>query len=507
MIKKKTFYNFGFHCFGGGIGRRAGFKIQFWQQSVGSIPTRSTIVKLFRLYLNNLTSFEIMKRFNILFPLIFVFCEAIIITFVSSLMHYLTFSDWSYYNLLIVIFWIIAVIYTKSYNIGRGVSYVNTIYTALKSIFILFSVVAIGNLFVNNSPFSIKSIFFALSIFTSSILSFRILTHFILDRYRSYGGNITNVAIFGYDKMGKNFFKTIKQNPHLGYRSNGIFSYKLKKNKINDIPNLGTFDNFYKSYSQFQEIYMSSKIPIKNQQKLIDFCDKNFVPVKLLPELVNYEYKNFFIKKFYNIPVIDINMLPLDMWYNKILKRIFDIIFSLLVLTFFVSWMYVIFGIIIKTQSRGPVLFKQRRHGIGGSIFYCYKFRTMVVNNEEDTKFADNKDSRLTKFGKFLRISALDEMPQFLNVLIGDMSVVGPRPHPIKLNDQFSSKVNKFSKRHQFKPGITGLAQIQGYRGKIYGFYDMSSRVKLDRYYFKNWSIFFDLKICFKTVLGIMKIA
>mgnify|MGYP002828202027 CR=1 FL=1 len=141
-----------------------------------------------------------------------------------------------------------------------------------------------------------------------------------------------------------------------------------------------------------------------------------------------------------------------------------------------------------------------------GEVFFIVINLELWLNDEEDTKFADNKDSRLTKFGKFLRISALDEMPQFLNVLIGDMSVVGPRPHPIKLNDQFSSKVNKFRKRHQFKPGITGLAQIQGYRGKIYGFYDMSSRVKLDRYYFKNWSIFFDLKICFKTVLGIIKI-
>ena len=131
-------------------------------------------------------------------------------------MHYLTFSTWSSYNSIIVLFWLVTVIYTKSYNIGRGINYLNTITLALKSIFILFSVVAIGNLFVNYYAFSIKSIFLALSIFTFSIITFRILTHFILDSYRSYGGNITNVAIFGYDKMGKNFFKTIKQYPHLG---------------------------------------------------------------------------------------------------------------------------------------------------------------------------------------------------------------------------------------------------------------------------------------------------
>ena len=446
-----------------------------------------------------------MRRFNVLFPVLFVTCEALIISFVSSLMHYLTFSSWSFYNTLIVIFWVITVIYTKSYNIGRGVNYLITIKLALKSIFILFSFVAIGNLFVDLYTFSIKSIFFALSFFILSVLSFRVITHFVLDSYRSYGGNITNVAIFGYDKMGKNFFKTLKQYPHLGYRCNGIFSLKTKKFKIIDIPDLGSLNIFYNNYNQFQEIFISTKIPYSIQKDLIDFCDKKLISVKLLPELVNYDFKNFFIKKFYNIPVIDVNQLPLDLWYNQLLKRIFDVVFSFMILIFFVSWMYLIFGIIIKFQSKGPILFIQRRHGIGGNIFNCYKFRTMVINSEEDTKFADNNDVRLTKFGKFLRVSALDEMPQFLNVLIGNMSVVGPRPHPIKLNEEFSKKIDKFDKRHQFKPGITGLAQINGFRGKIYGFHDMNSRVKLDRYYYKYWTIFFDLKICFKTFFGILR--
>jgi putative colanic acid biosynthesis UDP-glucose lipid carrier transferase len=364
---------------------------------------------------------------------------------------------------------------------------------------------AIGNLFVEYYTFSITSIFFALAIFTLSILSFRVLTHFILDSYRSYGGNITNVAIFGYDKMGRNFYKTLKNYPHLGYRSNGIFSLKTKKGKINDIPNLGSLNIFYKNYKQCQEIFISAKVPFSIQKDLIEFCDKKFIPVKLLPELVNYEFKNFFIKKLYNVPVIDINMLPLDLWYNKLLKRIFDVLFSLFILIFFVSWMYIIFGIIIKLQSKGPILFVQRRHGIGGVVFNCYKFRTMILNDQEDTKFADNSDKRLTKFGRFLRISAFDEMPQFINVLIGNMSVVGPRPHPIKLNNDFSNKIDRFSKRHQFKPGITGLAQVQGFRGKIYNFHDMNSRIKLDRYYFKHWTFFFDLKICFKTFFGILR--
>ena len=129
----------------------------------------------------------------------------------------------------------------------------------------------------------------------------------------------------------------------------------------------------------------------------------------------------------------------------------------------------------------------------------------MVINDDFDKVFADNNDKRLTSFGKILRISALDEMPQFINVLLGNMSVVGPRPHPILLNNQYSEKIQKFDKRHQFKPGITGLAQISGFRGKIKNYHDMSSRVKLDRYYFKNWSIFFDLKIFFQTIFKLIR--
>ena len=234
----------------------------------------------------------------------------------------------------------------------------------------LFSVVAIGNLFVDYYTFSIRSILFSVFVFTIFTLVFRLLTHFILDSYRSYGGNIKNIAIIGYDKMGKTFYNTIKNNPHLGLRSNGIFFYK-SKSVIKNVPENGSINKFYNNYEQYNEVFISTKIPLKTQKEIIDFCDRNLIPVKLLPELVNYEFKNFFIKKLYNIPVIEVNQLPLDIWYNQVIKRFFDIVFSLFVLTFFVSWMYVVFGMIIKLQSRGPIIFSQRRHGLGGKVFCC----------------------------------------------------------------------------------------------------------------------------------------
>ena len=444
-----------------------------------------------------------LTRFNTFFPLLFIISEFIIIYLVTKLMHYLTFADWTIYNTLIISFWIFLSIYTKAFNIGRGVSYLITIKSSLKSVFVLFSTISIVSLFLNLYEFKMTSIGLALLVFTLSITLGRLLIHAILDKYRAYGGNIKNVAIIGSDKKGIEFYKTIAQNLHLGIRSKGIYANSFNSNI--SIPYLGTIKDFYNNSRNIDEIYISDDISKKLKKELIQFSDLNLIKVRILPELINYEFKNFFISKLINIPIIEVNQLPLDLWYNKILKRSFDVFISSIVILFILSWMIPLIGIIIKLQSRGPILFTQSRHGIGGSTFKCYKFRSMVINNVSDRVFADDNDKRLTRIGKILRISALDEIPQFINVFLGDMSIVGPRPHPVLLNNQYSEKIEKFEKRHEFRPGITGLAQISGFRGKIKNYYDMSSRVKLDRYYFKNWSLLLDFKIFFQTILKLIR--
>ena len=444
-----------------------------------------------------------LSRFNTFFPLLFITSEFIIIYLVTKLMHYLTFAEWSIYNTLIISFWILLSIYTKAFNIGRGVSYLTTIKSAFKSVFVLFSTISIVSLFLNLYEFTMTSIGLALLFFTLSITLGRLLIHAILDKYRAYGGNIKNVAIIGSDKKGIEFYKTIVQNLHLGIRSKGIYANSLKPNI--SIPYLGTIKDFYNNSGNIDEIYISDDISKKLKKELIQFSDLNLIKVRILPDLINYEFKNFFISKLINIPVIEVNQLPLDLWYNKILKRSFDILISSIVIIFVLSWMIPLIGIMIKLQSKGPILFTQSRHGIAGSTFKCFKFRSMVVNSKSDRVFADNNDKRLTRFGKILRISALDEMPQFINVFLGDMSIIGPRPHPILLNNKYSEKIEKFGKRHEFRPGITGLAQISGFRGKIKNYHDMSSRVKLDRYYFKNWSLYLDFKIFFHTAFKLIR--
>ena len=195
-----------------------------------------------------------------------------------------------------------------------------------------------------------------------------------------------------------------------------------------------------------------------------------------------------------------INTKPLTNIFNAVLKRAFDIVFSGFIIIFLLSWMYPLFALIIKLQSRGPVIYKQLREGKDGVHFMCLKFRTMHLNDESDYSWTKLNDPRVTKSGVFLRRTSLDEFPQFLNVFLGNMSIVGPRPHPIQLNDLYRNRVEKFSLRHQTKPGITGLSQMKGYRGSITNYHQMSSRVKLDRFYIQNWTFLFDLKIILLTI-------
>jgi len=169
------------------------------------------------------------------------------------------------------------------------------------------------------------------------------------------------------------------------------------------------------------------------------------------------------------------------------------------------SWLYPLVALLIKLDSKGPVLFKQYRTGKGNNDFMCYKFRTMHINNHVESKQATKDDNRITRFGKFLRKSSIDELPQFFNVLKGNMSVVGPRPHMSSHTREYSRRIEKFMSRHFVKPGITGLAQAKGFRGETRDLVHMKNRVKLDRFYVENWSLLFDLKIILLTTVSLYK--
>ena len=182
-------------------------------------------------------------------------------------------------------------------------------------------------------------------------------------------------------------------------------------------------------------------------------------------------------------------------------KRVFDLVFATIVVVLLLSWLVPLIACLIKLESSGPTFFKQLRTGKNGKAFYCLKFRSMAVNAASETKQASRGDQRITKVGAFLRRNSLDELPQFINVLKGDMSVVGPRPHMLRHTEDYSKAILNFMDRHQVKPGITGLAQVSGYRGETKELETMAKRVEADMRYLQNWSFWLDLKIVALTVV------
>jgi putative colanic acid biosynthesis UDP-glucose lipid carrier transferase len=197
---------------------------------------------------------------------------------------------------------------------------------------------------------------------------------------------------------------------------------------------------------------------------------------------------------------LSLRTIPIDKPLNQFIKRAFDIFLSVAVLVGILSWLTPLLAILIKLDSKGTVFFKQKRNGLDYHEFYCYKFRSMRDNKEADIEQVSKNDSRITRVGSFLRKTSMDELPQFINVLKGDMSVVGPRPHMVSHTHMYAERIDKFMVRHFIKPGITGLAQVSGYRGEIETDEDIVNRVKFDIFYVENWSLFLDIKIVFNTI-------
>lgn len=240
-------------------------------------------------------------------------------------------------------------------------------------------------------------------------------------------------------------------------------------------------------------------------KKIIDFGLNRLIKVKLIEDSISSKSIPVELLQYENVAKLDKGAVPLDDPTNRILKRSFDLLFSSLVITLILSWVLPILYLLIKLESKGPFLFKQERAGRNNKIFLCFKIRTMIVNNDSDTRQATKNDERITKTGKILRKTSLDEIPQFFNVFKGEMSVIGPRPHPLKLNTQFSTKIERLMSRHYVKPGITGLAQCLGYRGETKNVIDMENRIRMDRYYIENWSFGLDLRIVFLTILSLLR--
>jgi Undecaprenyl-phosphate glucose phosphotransferase len=238
----------------------------------------------------------------------------------------------------------------------------------------------------------------------------------------------------------------------------------------------------------------------------MEFCERNTIRFRIIPSAESFipVVKASDLEFLGSVPVSKLRKEPLDKPLNRAFKRTFDIVFSSAVIVLIFSWLFPILALMVKLSSRGPVFFKQKRLGRDNQEFTCWKFRSMRMNKEADVKQATKDDPRVTRVGRFLRKSNLDEMPQFWNVLLGHMSVVGPRPHPIRLNEQYRDIIDKYMVRHFVRPGITGWAQVNGFRGETRTPDLMERRVELDVWYLENWSFWLDVKVVVKTVTNML---
>lgn len=332
------------------------------------------------------------------------------------------------------------------------------------------------------------------------VSTIKFLNYYILMKYRErIKGNIRNVVVLGKNKKTDQLISVFKEHPEYGY--NFVKQFSLKDEDYN----VETCFEFILN-NKIDEIYCSvSEVSNSLTIKIINFADNNLRTVKFLPDNKNIFSKKLKFEYYDYIPVLSLRDIPLDNPINAFIKRTFDIAFSLLVILGLLSWLTPILALLITLESKGPVFFRQTRNGIDNREFYCYKFRSMAPNKNADDIQATKNDMRVTKIGRFIRKTSIDELPQFYNVLFGTMSVVGPRPHMVKHTNEYASSVDKYMVRHFVKPGITGLAQVRGYRGEVETESDIQNRIKFDIFYIENWSIFLDLKIIVQTILNAFK--
>ena len=239
---------------------------------------------------------------------------------------------------------------------------------------------------------------------------------------------------------------------------------------------------------------------IERTEPMLNYCNNHMVRFYHVPNLYTYAHHRMHMEQIGNTAVITPFYEPLNKFENRLVKRFFDVVFSLCFLCTLFPIIYLVVAIVIKISSPGPVFFKQKRHGLNGKEFWCYKFRSMKVNKDADKLQATANDPRKTKFGDFMRKTSIDELPQFINVLKGDMSVVGPRPHMLKHTTEYSAQIDNYMVRHYIKPGVTGWAQVTGFRGETKTLEEMEGRIKADIWYVEHWSFTLDLLIIWKTV-------
>jgi putative colanic acid biosynthesis UDP-glucose lipid carrier transferase len=320
------------------------------------------------------------------------------------------------------------------------------------------------------------------------------------------------IIIVGYNKSSIEFHKTLTEHVYYGYKCLGFIN-----DEVVDTPGMAYLGNLQNLQSQLTIQHVDEVIialPSNEAESIrycVDICDQLNIKVRIMPALLDLTTKTEEMDNLGILSVINLNELPLDKFENQIFKTAFDKLFALLFFLIIGWWLFPIIAILIKLDSKGPTFYKQERWGVNNKPIICFKFRTMQSSEgykgdeNEDFEQTSRNDPRVTKLGKLLRKFSLDELPQFWNVLIGEMSVVGPRPHPTPMNLESMNRVANYLKRHMVNPGITGWAQINGCRGEVRTLEEMEQRVNFDLYYIHRWSFTLDMQIILQTIIKMLR--
>ena len=417
--------------------------------------------------------------------------------------------NWRYIYLLLNFSYIFSV-YFVPVRIYQPVMFTDKVIQRSLSLIALHATIFTACLFFLNLESDVLPLYFIVYYYFLLFViftSWRVLARESLKFYRRTGRNYKRVVIVGAGKNGMNLFAEMRKEMAYGYNIYGFFDDNiLLKNTLPNYLGMTYEVEDFVLNNNIDEIYCT--LPNSQDEKIIrmlNFAEKHMIRFFIVPEFSRYVKKRLDLDIIESIPIIAVRSEPLQSIHNQIIKRIFDIIFSFCFLITLFPIFYIIFGILIKLSSSGSVIFKQKRTGIYGKSFNCYKFRSMKMNEDADEKQAEKDDPRTTKIGQFLRRSNLDEIPQFYNVLRGDMSVIGPRPHMLKHTELYSSFIDKYMVRHLIRPGITGWAQVNGYRGETKTTEQMEGRVRCDVWYLENWSFILDMKILIITILNMFK--
>jgi putative colanic acid biosynthesis UDP-glucose lipid carrier transferase len=405
-----------------------------------------------------------------------------------------------YYAVFISFTWFIIAANLGFYEVYRYTKVIAILNCTLKQ-GILFALFCLVLEYFYSETANQKRVLLFVLVSLSLVLFIKLFIYYFLRKFRVlFGGNFRTVVLLGNETNTNPLKYFFTENPDYGYKLIKVFTLEdRKKERIDECLSFAL-------EAKTDEIYCSMADLSDSQiSEIINFADNNLKTLKFIPGEKQILSRSAKFEYYDYIPVISLRNILQDETLNKVIKRVFDLVFSSIVIVGLLSWLTPIMAIIIKWETKGPLFFVQKRNGLNYKEFNCYKFRSMELNDKADLDLASKNDVRITKVGKFIRKTSIDELPQFFNVFFGEMSVVGPRPHMVSVANLYASKVDKFMVRHFVKPGITGLAQTKGFRGEVETDEDIINRVKYDIFYMENWSILLDIKIILNTIYNMLK--